>query len=239
MRPELLDVADSAAVAGFADPVGARHGGVDVGISNAAARLRPGAPAAKLVESLVATNNLGTTRMLRCFDPLLRPGGRILVVASDNGSLDALPTHLHERFDTDAMTLDDIDATILAWRDAVIEGRSAREGWPEWINIPSKVGQVAAVRVAARQRSARGEADGRLVAAVCPGLTDTEGARTWFGAIRHAQTPTEAARAPLRLALDPLRPELNGELVQFGEVIPWRSGGVARKPPAGSLPPAR
>ena len=26
---------------------------------------------------------------------------------------------------------------------AVLDGRAASEGWPDWISIPSKVGQVA------------------------------------------------------------------------------------------------
>jgi hypothetical protein len=37
-----------------------------------------------------------------------------------------------------------------------------------------------------------------------------------------AQTPAQAAVALLRLALDPVRPETYGELVQFGHVRPWR-----------------
>jgi hypothetical protein len=38
-----------------------------------------------------------------------------------------------------------------------------------------------------------------------------------------AQTPAEAAVAPLRLALDPAAdPSFYGELIQFGKVIPWR-----------------
>jgi carbonyl reductase 1 len=42
----------------------------------------------------VETNNFGTTRILRAFEPILRPGGRLLVVASAFGSLRHLPTHL-------------------------------------------------------------------------------------------------------------------------------------------------
>jgi hypothetical protein len=37
------------------------------------------------------------------------------------------------------MSLDDVDATMLTWRDVVGAGRAVEEGWPEWINIPSKV----------------------------------------------------------------------------------------------------
>ena len=223
VRAELLDVRDGAAVQALADELGARHGGVDIVFSNAAARLTPDAPWAGLVEPFVDTNNLGTTRMLRAFSPLLRRGGRLLVVASAFGSLRELPAPLHERFDTDAMTLDDVDATMLDWRDAVVEGRAAAEGWPEWINIPSKVGQVASVRVLARERRAADARHGTLVAAVCPGLVDTTASRPWFDDMSAAQTPAEAAVALLRLALDPaVGRRFYGELVQFGKVIPWR-----------------
>jgi NAD(P)-dependent dehydrogenase (short-subunit alcohol dehydrogenase family) len=123
-------------------------------------------------------------------------------VASDFGSLRRLPAHLQERFDTGAMSLDDIDATILAWRDAVVQARATEEGWPEWINISSKVGQVAAVRVLARERRAADAMDGTLVAAICPGLVDTEASRPWFEDMGEAQMPAQAAVAPLRVALD-------------------------------------
>jgi carbonyl reductase 1 len=220
---EVLDVGDGAAVTAFADATAARHGGVDLVISNAAARLRPATPWADLVGPFVDTNNLGTTRILRAVDPILRPGGRLLVVASAFGSLRRLPAHLHERFDTDAMTLGDVDATMLAWRNAVVEGHATEEGWPDWINIPSKVGQVAAVRVLARERRAADAHDGTLVAAICPGLVDTEASRPWFEDMGGAQTPAEAAVAPLRLALDRAAdPSFYGELVQFGKLIPWR-----------------
>jgi carbonyl reductase 1 len=223
VRGEVLDVSDGAAVSAFADAIAARHGGVDVVLSNAAARLRPATPWSDLVGSFVDTNNLGATRILRAFDPILRSGGRLLVVASAFGSLRRLPAHLHERFDTDAMTLDDVDATMLAWRDAVMQARATEEGWPEWINIPSKVGQVAAMRVLARERRVADRADGSLIAAICPGLVDTEASRPWFEDMREAQTPAEAAVAPLRIALDRATdPSFYGELVQFGNVIPWR-----------------
>lgn len=223
LRGRVLDVCESAAVEAFADEIGARHGGVDIVFSNAAARLTPGTPPAELVSPFVRTNNLGATRMLRAFGPFLRPGARLLVVASEFGSLRRLPAHLHGSLDTDAMTLDDVDAVMLAWRDAVVEERAAEEGWPNWVNIPSKVGQVAAVRVVARERRVADSRDGTLVAAVCPGLIDTAASRPWFEDMSGAQTPAQAAVAPLGLALDPvLDPRLYGELIQFGRTIPWR-----------------
>jgi carbonyl reductase 1 len=217
----VLDVRDGAAVAAFADELRDRHGGVDIVFSNAAARLTPEAPWSELIEPFVDTNNLGTTRMLRAFSPILRPGGRLLVVASDFGTLNNLPTSLHDRFGTDTMSLDDVDATVLAWRDAVLAGTAGAEGWPDWINIPSKVGQVAAVRVLARDRREADKRRDTLIAAVCPGLIDTAASRPWFDDMSSAQTPAQAATDPLRLALNPVSLDTYGELVQFGRVRPW------------------
>jgi hypothetical protein len=106
-------------------------------------------PPAAQVRAFVATNNLGTTHVLVWFGPLLRDGGRLLVVASSFGSLRHLPAHLHARFDR-AWPLRAINDVTLASVEAVERGTAAAEGWPEWINFPSKVGQVASVRVLAR-----------------------------------------------------------------------------------------
>jgi carbonyl reductase 1 len=81
---------------------------------------------------------------------------------------------------------------------------------------------VAAVRVLARERRNADARDGMLVAAVCPGLVDTEASRPWFEDMSEAQTPAHAAAALIDLALDPVEPRLYGELVQFGKVIRWR-----------------
>ncbi|TQM78062.1 short subunit dehydrogenase [Saccharothrix saharensis] len=220
IRTAVLDVSDAQAVTAFADDLRERHGGVDVVLSNAAARLTPGASWGEQVGPFVDTNNLGTSHILRAFTPLLRPGGALLVVASSFGTLRQLPRPLHEHFAPDA-SLDDVDATMLAWRDAVLDGTAAGRGWPDWINIPSKVGQVAAVRaVAARRREADAET-GTLIAAVCPGLVDTDASRPWFSDMSGAASPAEAAKPLLDLALGARRPEHYGELVQFGRVLRW------------------
>jgi carbonyl reductase 1 len=220
VRTRVLDVRDGAAVDALAGELEAVHGGVDIVFSNHYARVMPSDAPADVVESYVDTNNLGTTRVLRAFAPILRSGGRLLVVSSTLGLLRELPAQLHARFDTDTMTLDDVDAAMLDWRDAVIDGRAAGEGWPEFINIPSKVGQVAAVRVLARERRAADSEDGTLIAAVCPGMIDTGASRPWFD-MKDAQTPAQAAVALLDLALNPPDPRLYGELIRFGRVLPW------------------
>ncbi len=222
VRGEALDVADRDAVTCFAASLRERHGGVDIVFSNHYARAGPRDDPAEVVDRYVAVNNLGTTRVLRAFAPLLRDGSRLLVVASTAGSLRMLAPVLHARFDTGLETLDDVDAAVCAWRDAVRDRRAAGQGWPAWINIPSKIGQVAAVRVLARQRRADDLRRGILIAAVCPGLIDTGASRPWLDMTR-AQTPARAAGPLLDLALGP-RPGAGwyGELVRFGEVLPWR-----------------
>lgn len=75
-RFERLDVADEGSVAAMAERVRTRHGGIDIVISNAAARIARHTPPAEQVEGFVETNNHGGARMLWHFLPLLRADGR-------------------------------------------------------------------------------------------------------------------------------------------------------------------
>jgi carbonyl reductase 1 len=227
----VLDVRDAEAIAGLAHEL---RGGVDVVFSNAAARMSPDQDPAEAIDAVVDTNNLGTTRMLRAFTPLLRPGGRLIVVASSFGRLGHLSPSVRPRFER-AKTLEDVEAVLADWRAAVHAGRGESEGWPKWINVPSKVAQVAAVRAVAAARRDGDLADGILIAAVCPGLVDTGASRPWFDDMTGAQAPAEAATAPLELALSPtVDTRLYGELVRFGRVLPWRDE-IAPDVSAGAL----
>jgi carbonyl reductase 1 len=218
----VLDVRDGAAIAALA----AALGEVDIVYSNAAARMSPHADPADEVDAVADTNNLATTRMLRAFAPRLRPGGRLIVVASALGTLDRLDARVAGRFAAAADDdLDAVDALVAGWRRAVHDGRAEDGGYGTWLNIPSKVAQVAAVRALARDRRAADLAEGKLVMALCPGLIDTDASRPWFDDMSRAQTPAEAARWPLDLALGgAFDPAFYGQLVQFGAVLPWASG---------------
>ena len=219
---ERVDVRSTTAVNRFAALVAERHGRVDLVISNAAARITPERPQAEQVATFVDTNNLGSTRMIRAFARLLAPGGRYLIVASAFGSLRNLPPRFHERFDTADMSLDDLDCQMTQFSEAVREGRADADGWPDWINIPSKVGQVAAMRILAREQNALAKEDGRFIAAVCPGLVDTDASRPWFADMTQAQSPDEAAADILALACAPVDRTLYGELIQHRRIVPWK-----------------
>jgi NAD(P)-dependent dehydrogenase (short-subunit alcohol dehydrogenase family) len=224
VRTEVFDVADPHRAAELADTLRQRHGGVDIVFNNAVMGVRPDHDPRDIVAEYAEVNNFGTTRVLRAFEPLLRDGGRLLVVASSLGTLSYLAPALYDRFDGLA-TLDDVDASVGAWRDAVRDGTAFGGPWPAFVNIPSKIGQVAAVRTLAAQRRDDDLARGVLVAAVCPGMMNTRTSQAWWD-VSDAPTPDQAAGALLDLALRPVDPEFYGELVRDGKVLPWRPACV-------------
>jgi NAD(P)-dependent dehydrogenase (short-subunit alcohol dehydrogenase family) len=218
---DLLDVADEQSVAECATRVLERHGALDIVISNAYLRLMPGDSPEHVIDAYVETNNLGTTRILRAFGPALADAGTLLVVSSTLGTLHHLAPVLHERFDA-LQTLEEADDSVLRWREAVHNGDALIEGWPAFLNIPSKIAQVAAVRAFAQERRESDLQRGILIASVCPGMIDTGASRPWFD-MTHAQTPAQAAAPLADLALvRPPDPDLYGELVRFGRVLPWK-----------------
>lgn len=167
--------------------------------------------------------NDGTQAVLRSFGPVLRPGGRLLVVASRFGMLGHLNPRLRPLFER--ATLNEVEAAVRAWRAAIHAGDAQERGWPRWLNVPSKVAQVAAVRAVARERRDVDLRENTLVAAVCPGLVDTEASRPWFDDFSQVQTPDEAAAKVLDVVFrDDVEPELYGELIRFGKALPWLGG---------------
>ncbi|MEV4392937.1 SDR family NAD(P)-dependent oxidoreductase [Nonomuraea sp. NPDC049607] len=222
VRGELLDVADPEAAAQLAGLLSQRHGGVDVVIGNAVMRVGPDDDMRRLIDAYTEVNNFGTTRLLRALAPLLRDGGRLLVVVSSLGTLNHLAPVLHDRFDG-LESLEEVDAQVAAWRDAVKDGSARAQAWPGFVNIPSKIAQVAAVRALAGQRRDEDASRGILLAAVCPGMINTPTSGLWWD-VSGAPSPERAAVPLLDLALGPVDPGHYGELVRFGQVLPWRPG---------------
>ena len=82
VRAAAAAVADGPATARVEGRVLDVRGAVDIVFSNATSRMRPEANPVDEVDAVAATSNLATTRTLRAFAPRLRPGGRLIVVAS-------------------------------------------------------------------------------------------------------------------------------------------------------------
>ncbi|MET9036505.1 SDR family NAD(P)-dependent oxidoreductase [Streptomyces mirabilis] len=223
VRGQVLDVTDTDDIARLADELRARHGGVDVVLSNAVARLLPEESQAERADEFIDVSNTATHAILRSFGPVLRPGGRLIVVASSLGTLGHLDPRLHHLFE--GASLDQVEYAVESWRSAIHNRTAEEAGWPRWLNVPSKVAQVAAVRAVAAERRERDLADGTLIASVCPGMVDTATSRPWFSDFSQAQSPSEAARAVLDLVFtEHVDPALYGELIRFGKALPWHDG---------------
>ncbi|MCX4418619.1 SDR family NAD(P)-dependent oxidoreductase [Streptomyces mirabilis] len=223
VRGQVLDVTDTDDIARLADELRARHGGVDVVLSNAVARLLPEESQAERADEFIDVSNTATHAILRSFGPVLRPGGRLIVVASSLGTLGHLDPRLHHLFE--GASLDQVEYAVESWRSAIHHRTAEEAGWPRWLNVPSKVAQVAAVRAVAAERRERDLADGTLIASVCPGMVDTATSRPWFSDFSQAQSPSEAARAVLDLVFtEHVDPALYGELIRFGKALPWHDG---------------
>jgi NAD(P)-dependent dehydrogenase (short-subunit alcohol dehydrogenase family) len=220
VRGEVLDVSDPEAATSLAAELERRHGGVDVVFNNAVMRVGPDDDPRAIIDDYAQVNNFGTTRVLRAFAPLLRDGGRLIVVASSLGSLRFLAPVLHPHFDG-LSSLDEVDAATGDWCDQVRDGRARAGAWPGFVNIPSKIAQVAAVRALAAERRESDAERGILVASACPGMMNTPTSALWWD-VSDAPTPAQAAGPVLSLALDPIKPDHYGELIRDGAVIPWR-----------------
>jgi carbonyl reductase 1 len=218
----LLDVTDDESVAALVETIRTRHGGVDVVISNAAARISPDRSQAEQVRLFVNTNNHGTLRMIRAFGRMLRDNARFLVVASAFGSLRNISSSLHEEFDVTTRSMEDIEKLMDQYVHLVEADQAEAHQWPEWINIPSKIAQVASTKIMARLMREEASRRGILINAVCPGMVDTDASRPWFNDMSSAQSPAQAAVDVVWLAGLPPRTEIPyGELVHHRKVLPW------------------
>jgi NAD(P)-dependent dehydrogenase (short-subunit alcohol dehydrogenase family) len=118
--------------------------------------------------------------------------------------------------------LEDIEQAMDDYVCLVESGQAQAQGWPEWINVPSKVAQVASTKIMARLMEPQASQRGISINAVCPGLVDTDASRPWFDDMSKAQSPAQAAVDVIWLAALAPRSEIPyRELVQHRKVIAW------------------
>ena len=160
--------------------------------------------------------------MLRSFGPILRPGGRLIVVASSLGTLDHLPEQLWPWFD--GVTLEEVEQAVEDWRRAIHDGTAEEQGWPEWINLPSKVAQVAAVRaVAAESAVPRIWPTARWSRRSARGWSTRAPRALGSSDFSQAKSPAEAVAPMVDVILaDRVDPAMYGELIRDGKVLPWK-----------------
>jgi carbonyl reductase 1 len=97
------------------------------------------------------------------------------------------------RFYAEHATLESIEQTLEAFRLSFKRGTAVQDGWPDWINLPSKAGQVAATLVFAREMEQEAKRRDILINACCPGFVATESSRGVYGDTSLALPPDDAA----------------------------------------------
>ncbi|GAB1331384.1 hypothetical protein ACE1SV_57230 [Streptomyces sennicomposti] len=91
--------------------------------------------------------NGATHALLRSFGPVPNPGGRLLVVARNPGTLGRLDPRPHPL--SDGAVLERAECAVESRHSAVHSGTAREAGWPLWVNVPSKAAHVVAVRAVA------------------------------------------------------------------------------------------
>lgn len=167
-----------------------------------------------VVKGTLHTNYYGTLAATQDLLPLLRPGGRLVNVASMSGRLSSYSSTLKEAFLSASETsVDACTALMEKFAKDVKAGIEKKEGWPSAAYAVSKAGEIAFTKAIAKEEEKRGK--GVLVNACCPGYVKTD--MTKGGG---AKTPDQGAKTPVMLALEDIGGKTGG-FWQSEKIIQW------------------
>ncbi|MGW1989270.1 SDR family NAD(P)-dependent oxidoreductase [Embleya sp. NPDC001921] len=215
-----LDPRDTTGASRLAATLADRHGGVDVVIAGAAARVDLGTRNQDQVRAYVDTDNHGTHRLIEAFAPLLNDGARFVLLAGDFAALRHLPFRLRTRFDVDRASLAELAEVMDDYVRAVEAGRAAAEGWPAWIGVPSMIGRVAAMKVLARELAE--DAARRDIVVNAASVRRADPAEPIDAAERDAEVERSAADVLWLATLPAGTPAPYAELVRRRTAVPFR-----------------
>ena len=186
-EPFQLDVTDREAIERLT-----RHldGGLDALVNNAGMSLQ--GFNAGVARKTIDTNFYGSVHVTDRLLPLLRQGGRVVMVSSGLGELSGVGPELRARFASASLTREQLFDLAESFVRDVANGSHAEKGWPSSAYNVSKVAMNAYVRVLAREL----ENDPRriLVNAANPGWV-----RTRMGGSGAPRSLADGARTPVWL----------------------------------------
>ena len=191
-EPFQLDVTRPETIEALAERLSA--GGFDVLVNNAGVALE--GFNAEVARSTIDANFHGAMRTTDRLLPLMRAGGRVVMVSSGLGELACLSPALRERFEDPGLDRDALVSLVESFVRDVAVGTHANSGWPSSAYRVSKVGMNAFVRVLTRELAS--DARRILVNAANPGWV-----RTRMGGSSAPCSPEDGARTPVWLALLP------------------------------------
>jgi carbonyl reductase 1 len=206
-----LDVTRAESVASLADRLRDNEGGIDVLVNNAGASFD--GFDADVAERTLDVNFFGAVRVTDGLLPLMRNGGRIIMVSSGMGTLDHVRGAVRARFEASNLSRPELVELMRSFVRAVASNTYETQGWPRNAYSVSKVGMNAFVRVLARELAT----DPRRIAvnAVCPGWV-----RTRMGGSSAPRSAQAGARTPVWLALQPEGGPTGG-FFRDERAIPW------------------
>jgi carbonyl reductase 1 len=186
-----LDVTDSASIEALAASL---RSGFDVLVNNSGISMQ--GFDAHVAKTTLDVNFFGALNVTDRLLPLMRGGGRIVMLSSGMGEISSVSDELGKRFMDPALTRADLVSLMQSFVRDVAAGTHARNGWPSSAYRVSKVGLNALTRILAREL----ESDPRriLVNAVCPGWV-----RTAMGGSAAPRSIEKGSETPAWLALLP------------------------------------
>jgi len=206
-----LDVTSKESIGALASFLKDRYGGLDVLVNNAGIAMK--GFDADVARRTTDANFFGALHLTDALLPLMRTGGRIVMVSSGVADVSGLPERLRDRLLKPDLTRDELSAFVNEFVADVRAGTHAEQGWPSSAYRISKAAMNALTMILGRQLA--NDPRGVLCNAVCPGWV-----RTDMGG-PHAERPVEkGAETPVWLALLP-EGGPQGRYFRDKKEVPW------------------
>lgn len=110
-------------------------------------------------KTTLSVNFTGTLNMMRAFTPIVKPHGRVINVAANNGNLSRLASpELRDRFSDPSLTEPELLSLMDEFISDVEQGRHKGK-WCSTFYSSSKVGEIAMAMIYAREIVKTGERD--------------------------------------------------------------------------------
>ncbi|XP_019850605.1 PREDICTED: carbonyl reductase [NADPH] 1-like isoform X1 [Amphimedon queenslandica] len=211
-----LDITNAQSIEGLVTFVKDTYGGLDVLINNAGIAYKSASTAPDLEQATVtmATNFTATLNISRAFFPLLRPGARVVNVASFTGKLSKYGPAVKAKFTDPNLTEAGLVSLMEEYISVIREGKASELGWNNTKYGTSKTAVIALSKIHAKELAASDKKD-ILVNSCCPGWVKTD-----MAGDRAPLTPDEGAVTPVTCALLPPGSP-NGEFWRDQKVSEW------------------
>lgn len=222
-----LDITDSKSLTSFVNHLRQAHGeGVDFVINNAGIAMNGFGMTSEtplprdvlttadsnVVRTTLGCNYYCTMEASHSFLPLLKPGGRLVNVASVAGKLNRYSNEIRNRF-LASKTEEDVTSIMQDFAAAVDARREKEAGFPSAAYAVSKAGLIGATRALALSQKEAGSSV--LINSCCPGYVNTDMTKG-----NGVLTPDQGAQTPVKLAIGDIQ-HRSGEFWHEGKPADW------------------